>query len=782
MDLPISQPIQILPAKSLPLPADYIHPKESPLPSMGDHYESVQGLHGLIDSLKVQLDFAYEKLRNIRSKQIEVSTSEEEFQDLSREINILRGSLLEARQKAIQIQTAPPLFLIANNPSDKSENSTDESEMHQNQARSAPPCEYSDRESSSEIDDISDDRQPLTPSCDPRDYKKRLNQLRQSLSNIASMPHIYPIKGSYVHFLSAKRQACKAWTSTESMIYPGNPEMVVKPILPRCRSNMPQSYMDRAEISPRIGSNLDAIEARKTVSAATTPRMMMNNEEEILPTRIHMQREILTKMGKMEIKLIDDFAVSNLKEEQTIRPARSGSAVDAPKEGSRVKVSGSLSVDGSKIRAKSSGSGISRRGAVEVEGDPDKDNPLRKSFGGLASAPSTTSKGERSPLHDRRSVIAMLTASGKGFDTRTPGPLLTKEDDASSIANRVKIVRCQNFFRCVMARRMSKKLLMDFLKQPEASLSDERRNTQKRMRKIHEIITTEISFVKSLNIVINKYMKPFQSDPEISRVCGDEVQTIFAGIESIESLNSALLRDLQVSFFRTTVSIGRIFLKMLPFMKMYSAYINNYSKALSSLVKCQLNKPFADFLLALECDKKELRIHDYLIMPIQRAPRYVLLFQDLLKYTSESHIDYANLEELLGELQKITMVINESRRNAEQTERLMKLQASLDTLEIMRPSRKLLAEGKIKKNVHKNSEVEERYMYLFNDVVLCAFGPVPSKIDFFISLFNTNLLEPDLSQNTFELEHKLGNIMLTKDSTVVLNSEITSDYHHLTSA
>jgi hypothetical protein len=37
---------------------------------------------------------------------------------------------------------------------------------------------------------------------------------------------------------------------------------------------------------------------------------------------------------------------------------------------------------------------------------------------------------------------------------------------------------------------------------------------------------------------------------------------------------------------------------------------------------------------------KGMDIEDFLVKPIQRLPKYVLLFKDLLKNTDEDHPDY----------------------------------------------------------------------------------------------------------------------------------------------
>ena len=49
----------------------------------------------------------------------------------------------------------------------------------------------------------------------------------------------------------------------------------------------------------------------------------------------------------------------------------------------------------------------------------------------------------------------------------------------------------------------------------------------------------------------------------------------------------------------------------------------------------------------------------YLIMPIQRIPRYVLLLSDLLKFTDPTHPDHKNLTEAVAKVEGVARFINE---------------------------------------------------------------------------------------------------------------------------
>ena len=49
----------------------------------------------------------------------------------------------------------------------------------------------------------------------------------------------------------------------------------------------------------------------------------------------------------------------------------------------------------------------------------------------------------------------------------------------------------------------------------------------------------------------------------------------------------------------------------------------------------------------------------YLILPVQRIPRYELLLKDLLKHTSKYHRDYEFLEKSVKEIKQVATFVNE---------------------------------------------------------------------------------------------------------------------------
>lgn len=63
-------------------------------------------------------------------------------------------------------------------------------------------------------------------------------------------------------------------------------------------------------------------------------------------------------------------------------------------------------------------------------------------------------------------------------------------------------------------------------------------------------------------------------------------------------------------------------------------------------------KEFIDNVLKFP-EFKNLEFSSYLIKPVQRLPKYVLLLKDLLKNTPNDHIDFKNIKKCLDLFMKV---------------------------------------------------------------------------------------------------------------------------------
>merc|ERR1712000_479386 len=122
-----------------------------------------------------------------------------------------------------------------------------------------------------------------------------------------------------------------------------------------------------------------------------------------------------------------------------------------------------------------------------------------------------------------------------------------------------------------------------------------------------------------------------------------------------------------------------------------------------------------------------LDLDSFLILPVQRMPRYLLLLKELLKYTPDNHPDFADLTAAVQHVSEMLSTINELKRSAESasTYKILTIDKSmlyeLDDFEgIVHPKRTYIHEG-ILKWEEMEEEAQNPYWFLFNDIIVfCA--------------------------------------------------------------
>lgn len=84
----------------------------------------------------------------------------------------------------------------------------------------------------------------------------------------------------------------------------------------------------------------------------------------------------------------------------------------------------------------------------------------------------------------------------------------------------------------------------------------------------------------------------------------------------------------------------------------YRQYLMNYTISIVALrgmvTKYQRFGKLVDFFEQAQQLSSHLNLESFLIMPVQRIPRYLLLMRDMLKYTHKRHTDYPLLTKAVG--------------------------------------------------------------------------------------------------------------------------------------
>jgi len=115
---------------------------------------------------------------------------------------------------------------------------------------------------------------------------------------------------------------------------------------------------------------------------------------------------------------------------------------------------------------------------------------------------------------------------------------------------------------------------------------------------------------------------------------------------------------------------------------------------------------------------QKLLLQSYLIEPIQRIPRYELLFKELLKHTPDDHPDKPNLEKALQKTKQSASYVNEERRKAESYNKMTELTSKVKGLEgLYQEKRVFIREGALRRVKNANN-LRICQCYLFSNLLI----------------------------------------------------------------
>ncbi|XP_061390661.1 uncharacterized protein LOC133326000 [Musca vetustissima] len=235
-----------------------------------------------------------------------------------------------------------------------------------------------------------------------------------------------------------------------------------------------------------------------------------------------------------------------------------------------------------------------------------------------------------------------------------------------------------------------------------------------RLQAIHEIVTSEKTYLQQLQLLMDYFVKPLKEQKIIDEVSHT---TLFGQIEMIHNLNGEFLKELESDMD----NVAKAFLKMAPFFKLYSVYAFDYRHALLVLQELtSKNAAFRKFLETTEfCPQVQRKLNSLMIAPIQRVPRYKLLLEQVLLYTSPADADFKLLKESVKQIENTVSHINTCVEDQEVTQMLINIQNSLvnRTPNIVKPSRKVIKEGVLNKVTRNGSEIK-RYCVLTSDIFM----------------------------------------------------------------
>jgi len=254
-----------------------------------------------------------------------------------------------------------------------------------------------------------------------------------------------------------------------------------------------------------------------------------------------------------------------------------------------------------------------------------------------------------------------------------------------------------------------------------------------------EILSTERAYVGNLRVLVKAYLQPIKemsstNGGAVANLFDSQLSTIFNDIEVILGYNSIILSDLEKRFaaWSNSQRLGDIFLKMADFLKAYTQYVNHYKKAQSTFAKLKYATGSEEALLLERLregsdDPLKRSMRDFLIMPVQRIPRYAMLLKELVENTWEDHLDQVALSEALKKILYIADSVEESQEGTYSLAKVTEISYLLtgknaEDLQLVQPHRRYVCDMGVMDMTSGGSR--PLHIFLFNDILLYA---VPTK-------------------------------------------------------
>ncbi|KAH0519913.1 FYVE, RhoGEF and PH domain-containing protein 2 [Microtus ochrogaster] len=205
----------------------------------------------------------------------------------------------------------------------------------------------------------------------------------------------------------------------------------------------------------------------------------------------------------------------------------------------------------------------------------------------------------------------------------------------------------------------------------------------------------------------------------------DVVRLIFSNISSIYCFHAQFfLPELQrrVDDWTATPRIGDVIQKMAPFLKMYSEYVKNFERAAELLATwMEKSQPFQEVVTRIQLSEASgsLTLQHHMLEPVQRIPRYELLLKEYVQKLPAEAPDRADAQRALDMIFSAAQHSNAAIAEMERLQGLWEVYQRLGLEDDMvDPSNTLLREGPVLKISFRRSDPMERYLFLFNNMLL----------------------------------------------------------------
>ncbi|XP_060632780.2 FYVE, RhoGEF and PH domain-containing protein 4 isoform X2 [Anolis sagrei] len=259
----------------------------------------------------------------------------------------------------------------------------------------------------------------------------------------------------------------------------------------------------------------------------------------------------------------------------------------------------------------------------------------------------------------------------------------------------------------------------------DSSVESKETNEQKCYKIANELLHTERAYVSRLALLDQVFYCKLMEETNRGSFPAEVVNKIFSNISSINQFHSQfLLPELEkrMQEWDTNPRISDILQKLAPFLKMYGEYVKNFDNAMELVKTWTERSPlFKSIIQDIQKQKVcgNLTLQHHMLEPVQRIPRYEMLLKDYLRKLPQDSLDWKDAEKSLEIISTAASHSNSAIRKMENLKKLLEVYEMLGEEEdIVNPSNELIKEGQILKLAARNTSAQERYLFLFNNMLL----------------------------------------------------------------
>eukprot|EP01090_Pellita_catalonica_P016886 TRINITY_DN4981_c0_g1_i2.p2 TRINITY_DN4981_c0_g1~~TRINITY_DN4981_c0_g1_i2.p2 ORF type:complete len:631 (-),score=126.39 TRINITY_DN4981_c0_g1_i2:77-1969(-) len=292
-----------------------------------------------------------------------------------------------------------------------------------------------------------------------------------------------------------------------------------------------------------------------------------------------------------------------------------------------------------------------------------------------------------------------------------PKPKPAPKRDLADFSKHIgKIVGLQHRMRAWHRVRQVREISLEYL------THDGSERMRKRNMAMWEILSTERTYVNQLEELDRTIIQPLKSE-QFSFITEAQIDMLFSNIESILCLNIQLLEamELRMDAWPGEQHFADILIEKAPVLRLYGEYINSYDRQLEVWSKLEVKKPqFKEW-----AKSQSIAILNYLILPVQRIPRYEILLRSLKKFTPKEHVDYGNILKALAKVQELNEQTDKNKRKKDNLKNLTEISRCVSGFSsLLVAHRQFLREGAVDVIFPGKKREEKLYAYLFSDIFL----------------------------------------------------------------